>query len=297
MNYKTVITFFLCFTVCRQSFCEEDISNCMSPQHRDYRLFKCMQYRCTSGKADNVNGIGVKKVNPFITDGCTFPIQNDMVSGANLIPCCVAHDYAYWRGGTKTQKGEADKLLGTCFRKAIRDKIDGKLDKYAKKETEGKLTLHGRFQQAKFQTLDKGEWDAKVEKYVQKMMDAESITRFNKPLWGSSTWENDKGKQKTPFFDPRLDKDEKSEVKNATGKSGSGIEESLTCMARQQNLPEEELLKSTGPDEGRVMRWAAEQCHESENVDCKKVGYWWSFGAFGRAAEKVWKKSERYGLN
>lgn len=45
----------------------------------------------------------------FKSDGCTwFP---DQIGDVNLLKFCVEHDYAYWMGGTKKERLEADMLL------------------------------------------------------------------------------------------------------------------------------------------------------------------------------------------
>jgi hypothetical protein len=47
-------------------------------------------------------------IKPFVTDQCTlFP---DGEWGG----CCVEHDRAYWRGGTRQQRREADIELMRC---------------------------------------------------------------------------------------------------------------------------------------------------------------------------------------
>lgn len=51
---------------------------------------------------------------PFESDGCSaFPDgtahQNDL-----WLSCCVAHDYAYWKGGTYQERVAADKELASC---------------------------------------------------------------------------------------------------------------------------------------------------------------------------------------
>jgi len=51
---------------------------------------------------------------PFSTDGCSeFP---DGIEGHEDLwhACCVAHDLAYWKGGTYQQRLQADKRLQQC---------------------------------------------------------------------------------------------------------------------------------------------------------------------------------------
>lgn len=50
---------------------------------------------------------------PFATDGCSlFPDR--MPGGPDWRGCCVAHDLAYWRGGSNAERVEADRALRTC---------------------------------------------------------------------------------------------------------------------------------------------------------------------------------------
>ena len=53
-------------------------------------------------------------IRPFESDGCSsFP--NGTVKQNELwLSCCVAHDYAYWKGGTYQDRVAADKELVTC---------------------------------------------------------------------------------------------------------------------------------------------------------------------------------------
>lgn len=48
----------------------------------------------------------------FTTDGCSlFP---DAIGDACWADCCVAHDRAYWRGGTAQERERADAALRAC---------------------------------------------------------------------------------------------------------------------------------------------------------------------------------------
>ena len=53
----------------------------------------------------------------FASDGCTLALD------LNFRKCCEDHDLAYWCGGTKAQRKEADQVLKTC----IKDKNHPKL--------------------------------------------------------------------------------------------------------------------------------------------------------------------------
>ena len=51
---------------------------------------------------------------PFETDGCSsFP--DGTVQESDLwLSCCIAHDYAYWKGGTYRDRIDADNALKQC---------------------------------------------------------------------------------------------------------------------------------------------------------------------------------------
>lgn len=59
---------------------------------------------------------------PFTTDGCSLFPDRALVGRADWCHCCVAHDIAYWRGGTADARREADRELQTCVLKASNDK-------------------------------------------------------------------------------------------------------------------------------------------------------------------------------
>lgn len=51
---------------------------------------------------------------PFSTDGCSlFPDQSS-ISKSGWCSCCLAHDLAYWRGGTADERLKADQELKSC---------------------------------------------------------------------------------------------------------------------------------------------------------------------------------------
>lgn len=58
----------------------------------------------------------------FTTDGCSLFPDRAPVGNADWCHCCLAHDLAYWRGGTKEDKLRADEALRTCVRGATGDK-------------------------------------------------------------------------------------------------------------------------------------------------------------------------------
>jgi hypothetical protein len=64
---------------------------------------------------------------PFVTDGCSmFP---DGVPGRPHLwqHCCVAHDLAYWKGGTRQDRRRADATLASCVNAVTRNPVLGSL--------------------------------------------------------------------------------------------------------------------------------------------------------------------------
>ncbi len=59
-------------------------------------------------------GISAEELKPFATDGCSeFP--DGTLEQKNLwLQCCIAHDVAYWIGGTAQEREAADEQLQAC---------------------------------------------------------------------------------------------------------------------------------------------------------------------------------------
>lgn len=55
---------------------------------------------------------------PFSTDGCSMIPDRSLVSSADWCACCVAHDWAYWRGGSAEERLKADQELKSCVQAA-----------------------------------------------------------------------------------------------------------------------------------------------------------------------------------
>ncbi len=54
----------------------------------------------------------------FATDGCSMWIDGPPGSPNLWRHCCVAHDLAYWIGGTEEQRQQADDAMKQCIQKA-----------------------------------------------------------------------------------------------------------------------------------------------------------------------------------
>jgi len=62
------------------------------------------------------------QLRPFSTDGCSLFPDRSLISKADWCQCCVAHDLAYWRGGTSQARLSADKALSTCVLRVTANK-------------------------------------------------------------------------------------------------------------------------------------------------------------------------------
>lgn len=58
---------------------------------------------------------------PFASDGCSMFPNHSPIGKADWCICCVAHDLAYWRGGTADERERADEELERCVRAASDD--------------------------------------------------------------------------------------------------------------------------------------------------------------------------------
>lgn len=55
---------------------------------------------------------------PFSTDGCSLFPDRSLIDKVDWCRCCVAHDLAYWRGGTSENRLAADRDLRACVHQA-----------------------------------------------------------------------------------------------------------------------------------------------------------------------------------
>lgn len=58
---------------------------------------------------------------PFSTDGCSMFPDHSLVSKTDWCKCCLAHDLAYWRGGTADERLKADLALKSCVLSTTRN--------------------------------------------------------------------------------------------------------------------------------------------------------------------------------
>lgn len=54
------------------------------------------------------------ELQPFTSDGCSLFPDGNLPGNDAWLHCCIAHDQAYWRGGTFQQRLDADYALRDC---------------------------------------------------------------------------------------------------------------------------------------------------------------------------------------
>lgn len=57
---------------------------------------------------------GARSIRPFYSDGCSLFPDGTVGDRRLWCDCCFAHDIAYWRGGTQTEREAADVSLRKC---------------------------------------------------------------------------------------------------------------------------------------------------------------------------------------
>lgn len=61
-----------------------------------------------------VPNVEADELKPFTSDGCSAFPDGTIAQNELWLDCCVAHDFAYWKGGTYQQRVEADQELRRC---------------------------------------------------------------------------------------------------------------------------------------------------------------------------------------
>lgn len=51
---------------------------------------------------------------PFTSDGCSLFPDSSIITSRDWCSCCFDHDMAYWRGGTESERENADIALRDC---------------------------------------------------------------------------------------------------------------------------------------------------------------------------------------
>lgn len=70
----------------------------------------------TSASAERNANTAIKAggLTPFTSDGCSAFPDGTFEQNELWLSCCQAHDFAYWQGGTYTQRKRADEVLEIC---------------------------------------------------------------------------------------------------------------------------------------------------------------------------------------
>lgn len=55
-----------------------------------------------------------RTLSDFTSDGCSLFPDRSLIDNSNWCECCLEHDIAYWQGGTREQRLEADRKLRDC---------------------------------------------------------------------------------------------------------------------------------------------------------------------------------------
>lgn len=55
-----------------------------------------------------------KELKNFASDGCSLFPDSSVLAKSDWCGCCFDHDIAYWQGGTKAQRLQADTALRNC---------------------------------------------------------------------------------------------------------------------------------------------------------------------------------------
>jgi hypothetical protein len=60
---------------------------------------------------------------PFASDGCSMFPDRAPIGNADWCACCLAHDIAYWKGGTEQDRLAADQALEQCVQHTTQDPV------------------------------------------------------------------------------------------------------------------------------------------------------------------------------
>ncbi len=64
-----------------------------------------------------LNACAHQTITPFTSDGCSSFPDGTLDQKQLWQACCTEHDYAYWKGGTYSEREEADEALRACVSK------------------------------------------------------------------------------------------------------------------------------------------------------------------------------------
>lgn len=62
-------------------------------------------------------------LNDFRSDGCSLFPDGDLNDRKRWCDCCLEHDIAYWRGGTRDERSAADERLRECVLRTTGNRV------------------------------------------------------------------------------------------------------------------------------------------------------------------------------
>lgn len=80
------------------------------PKLQSAAKIHCAQGRCAVTE--------IEPMQDFSTDGCSLFPDSSLIDSKDWCSCCLAHDLAYWRGGTSEERLKADEEFKGCVQAA-----------------------------------------------------------------------------------------------------------------------------------------------------------------------------------
>jgi len=68
-------------------------------------------------------GLAASELDDFSSDGCSLFPDKSLINQDEWYDCCFEHDVAYWQGGTKEERKQADVKLQQCVYKTTGDRL------------------------------------------------------------------------------------------------------------------------------------------------------------------------------
>jgi len=95
-------------------------SNVSPPINQQLQVSRSIEYASVLMLALGVAGCSdvprSEAIAPFTTDGCSLFPNRSLSWKKDWCDCCVAHDRAYWRGGTSDERLATDKAFKACVK-------------------------------------------------------------------------------------------------------------------------------------------------------------------------------------
>lgn len=86
-------------------------------------LLSLILFAVLAASADSPVLAPVPALAPFHSDGCSLFPDRSPFGTEDWCHCCLAHDLAYWRGGTVEERLKADQDFKSCIQQAAHDDV------------------------------------------------------------------------------------------------------------------------------------------------------------------------------